>query len=465
MKFRFLAVIVGVVVLVLAAHDIPLASHISRVERERLITTLERDAYVLSGQVHAIDQFAPANLSAEAILLLEKFATTNDSTAVIIDKNGYLIASTSTNDNAGEDYTTRPEVASALLGRFTSGVRISNTIGENLVYVAVPIVSGNSVLGVVRLTYPKSTIDNRVATRVRSIVFAATVSIAMAFVAAFLLASVIARPLTNLRRATDLFAQGDISTKVEEQGPIETRQLAKSFNAMAGRVEDMLSRQRSFAGDAAHQIRTPLTALRLRLEQAGNSLSSSPEMANQHIEAALNETNRLTNLTEQLLRLARIEGAVLETEEFDVTELLNEICDEWSFLAAEKGVELLNEANGTIRCRTNRMALREIITIYIDNAIEHAPNKSKITLLASQKHDLLEITVRDQGSGLSSEQRERAFDRFWRGVATQTASSTSQGSGLGLAIAAQLATASNMQLELVEGPGSIGLDAVVKIKN
>lgn len=464
MKFRFLAVVVGVVLLVLAAHDVPLAMHISRVERDRLITTLERDAYVLSGRVNAITANDEDALRAEAIDLLDRFSTTNDATAVITDKNGYLLASTSGSDLAGEDYSTRPEITSALFGRFTSGVRSSNTIGEDLIYVAVPIASGNSILGVVRLTYPKSTIDARVADRVRSIVVAAGVSVAMAVLAAFLLASLISRPLTTLRNATDRFAHGDTSTQVDEQGPNETRQLARSFNAMADRVRSMLNMQRSFAGDAAHQIRTPLTALRLRLEQASDSVEKSPAVSRDHIEAALNETDRLTNLTEQLLRLARTEGSVLESSEVDVKSLSDEICTEWSFLAAEKNVTIENQITGPLICSTNSVALREVLGNYIDNAIEHTPSDSTITMFANQKENLLTITVRDQGQGLTPDQMERAFDRFWRGTSSHASVSGSQGSGLGLAIAAQLALSSNMNLELARPASGIGLDAKVKIK-
>jgi signal transduction histidine kinase len=463
-KFRFLAVIVGVVLLVLAAHDVPLAMHISRIERDRLITTLERDAYVLSGRVNAIMATDADALRVQTIALLDQFSTTNDATAVITDKYGYLLASTSGDDLAGEDYATRPEINSALFGRFTSGVRSSSTIGEDLIYVAVPIASGNSVLGVVRLTYPKSIIDARVADRVRSIVMAAGVSVAMAVLAAFLLASVISRPLTNLRNATDRFALGDVSTTVDEQGPIETRQLAKSFNSMAIRVNNMLDRQRSFSGDASHQMRTPLTALRLRLEQAGDSIETVPAVAREHIEAALNETDRLTNLTEQLLRLARTEGAVLKPAIVDVNNVLNELCDEWSFLAAENEIELILEDTDQLECLTNELALREIIGNYIDNAIEHSPPKAKINVIAQRISNQVVIIIRDQGPGLTADQRARAFDRFWRGARTRDSASGAQGSGLGLAIAAQLALSSNMNLELAQPPSGIGIDAIVKIK-
>jgi signal transduction histidine kinase len=466
MKLRFLGVVVGVIALVLVAHDVPLASYISRTERDRLITTLERDAYVLSGKVNSFIAKNDVLARAEASTVLDEFATTNDATAVITNRNGYLLASTSPTDIAGEDYATRPEVATALLGSFASGVRASNTIGESLIYVAVPIFSGEQVLGVVRLTYPKSTIDARVAERVRSLALAAAVSLAIAVFAAFMLASLISRPITVLRKATDKIAAGDLSTEVSEQGPIETKQLARSFNSMATRVRNMLERQRSFSGDAAHQMRTPLTALRLRLEQANNTIVDSPDLARDHIDAALNETDRLSNLTEQLLRLARTEGAVLKIEDVDLRKVCQEICDEWSFLAEENAIELSNCVREQISCRTSPLALREILGNYIDNAIEHSPRDTKIEIHAAQDAEFLTITVRDQGPGLSAEQRAHAFDRFWRGSPSvdSNGSRENQGSGMGLAVAAQLATASNMTLELDTSPFAPGLDAKVKIR-
>ncbi|NDB27709.1 MAG: sensor histidine kinase [Actinobacteria bacterium] len=280
-----------------------------------------------------------------------------------------------------------------------------------------------------------------------------------------MLASLISRPITVLRKATDKIAAGDLSTEVSEQGPIETKQLARSFNSMATRVRNMLERQRSFSGDAAHQMRTPLTALRLRLEQASNTIVDSPDLARDHIDAALNETDRLSNLTEQLLRLARTEGAVLKIEDVDLRKVCQEICDEWSFLAEENAIELSNCVRGQISCRTSPLALREILGNYIDNAIEHSPRDTKIEIHAAQDAEFLTITVRDQGPGLSAEQRAHAFDRFWRGSPSvnSNGSRENQGSGLGLAVAAQLATASNMTLELDASPFAPGLDAKVKI--
>jgi signal transduction histidine kinase len=466
MKLRFLAVVVGVIALVLIAHDVPLRSYILRTERDRLITALERDAYVLSGKVNPFIEKTAILARTEASIVLDEFASVNDATAVITNRNGYLLASTSSADIAGENYATRPEVATALLGSFASGVRSSSTIGEDLIYVAVPIFSGEKVVGVVRLTYPKSTIDARVADRVRSLTVAALVSLAMAVFAAIMLASLISRPITILREATDKLAAGDLSTEVVEQGPIETKLLTRSFNSMATRLRNMLDRQRSFSGDASHQLRTPLTALRLRLEQASDTIVTAPELAREHIAAALNETDRLTNLTEQLLRLARTEGAVLKIEHVNLTELCQEVSEEWSFLAEENAIELKNSVSEHLSCRTSPLALREILGNFIDNAIEHSPRDSKIELFAVQSAEFITITIRDQGPGLSAEQRSFAFDRFWRGSQSvdSNGSRDSQGSGLGLAVAAQLAAASNMRLELDSSPIAPGLDAKVHIR-
>lgn len=469
MRLRFISVIVGVVLLVLVAQNFPIASHVANTERERLTTTLERDAYVLSGRMYPLLLSPTPTLRADSAVELQAFFNVSDATAIVTDKNGYLLASTSSSDLVGEDYASRPEISAALFGSFESGIRTSKTLGESLVFVAVPVFSGDEVIGVVRLTYPKSTIDKRVSSRVRTLLVAATMSVLIAIFAAILLASIIARPIIKLRNATDQINIGNLSTPITEDGPNEIRQLARSFNAMTLRVRKMLDLQRSFSGDAAHQMRTPLTALRLRLEQAFELLESpnlnnnSEAVIRDHLEAALNESDRLTILTEQLLRLARSEGSVLEISKVELRDLIAELCGEWSYLAAEKNVTIENQVEKNIYCMTSRLALREILGNYIDNAIGHSPDNAKIMLLLDEDAELIIITVRDQGKGLGAEQREKAFDRFWRG-ADQLHTSNSQGSGLGLAIASQLASASNIELELAPSPNLPGLDARVKIK-
>ena len=459
MKKRLLVAMVGLVGVVLVAHDVPLALHLSQIERDRLTTAIERDAFTIGGKITPTLTLEDPERRSAIDAVLDEYLQTKSGTIVVVDSNGYLLSSTDLSVTPGTDYVGRPEIATALLGDPSSGTRLSNTLGGDLVYVAVPVLSGAEVLGAVRITFPKSVLDQSVRDQLQGLLLAASVSIAMAIVVALVFARTVSKPLDKLRVTTDILASGDLTATALEEGPGETRQLARSFNAMARRLGGLMDRQRSFAGDASHQLRTPLTALRLRLEQAGELITSSPEQAQIHIDEALNETDRLTQLTEQLLRLARAEGAVLEKEIIDVSEIVRDRAQEWQYLADEHEVVIIVQAPDSLMINTNQLAVREIIDNYMDNALEVAPPKSQINLTVLTLVDSVEIVVSDSGRGMSLQQRERAFDRFWRADAD---SNRRTGSGLGLAIVAQLAQASGLRVELRESPTG-GVDAVVGI--
>jgi signal transduction histidine kinase len=459
MKKRLLVAMVGLVGVVLIAHDVPLAMHLSQIERDRLTTAIERDAFTIGGKISPTLPLEDPERRSAINAVLDEYLQTKSGTIVVVDSNGYLLSSTDPSVIPGTDYVGRPEIATALLGDPSSGTRLSNTLGGDLVYVAVPVLSGAEVLGAVRITFPKSVVDKSVRDQLQGLLLAAGVSIAMAIVVALVFARTVSKPLDKLRVTTDALASGDLTATAPEEGPGETRQLARSFNAMAKRLGGLIDRQRAFAGDASHQLRTPLTALRLRLEQAGELVTSSPDLAKIHIDEALNETDRLTHLTEQLLHLARAEGAVLEKEMINVCEIVRDRAQEWQYLADEHDVKIIVQAPDSVMMYTNQLAVREIIDNYMDNALEVAPPKSQITLTVLALVDSVEIVVSDSGRGMSPQQRERAFDRFWR---ADVDSNRRTGSGLGLAIVAQLAQASGLRVELRESSTG-GVDAVVGI--
>ncbi len=459
MKNRLVAVMVGLVLIVLIAHDVPLSAHLAQIERDRLTTAIQRDAFTLGGRITPLISLVGVDRTIQISAVVDEYSRQSDGKVVVIDGQGYLVASNDQTSSAGEDYVGRPEIATALLGTPTSGTRQSTTLGEELVYVAVPVLSGTEVLGVVRITYPKSVVDARVNRNLRGIFFTAAISIAMAVLVALLFARFVTRSLEDLRRTTEKFADGDLTATAKEFGAPETRKLASSFNLMARRLSRMIDQQRSFAGDASHQLRTPLTALRLRLEQASNLVISNPHEAQNHMEEALAETERLSYLVEQLLQLARAEGRMLPLDEVKISEVVIERVEQWSSLAEERDVSLVGDVPANVRGHGNAMALGEILDNYIDNALEISPVGSTITVLADLLDDGVELIVRDEGPGLTDDQRSRAFGRFWR---SDERSNRRSGSGLGLAIVSQLANASGYQVDLRKSPRG-GIDAVVRM--
>ncbi|MEY4010583.1 MAG: hypothetical protein RLZZ93_1275, partial [Actinomycetota bacterium] len=286
--------------------------------------------------------------------------------------------------------------------------------------------------------------------RVLGIVGAGAISLLAAAAVAVLIATSISRPVGRLRRATETLGRGDFDARADDSsGPREIRDLARSFNAMSGRLGLMIEHQRQFAGSVSHQLRTPLTALRLRLEQAEESVGGDNPAAATAIEASRAEADRLQDMVEQLLALARLEGAAARTVEVDAVRVVRDRLELWGPLAEERGVTVSFRSEGSARCAVVEGGLEQIIDNYMDNAISVSPAGSVIDVSVAVTGERVVIDVVDAGPGLTDEQRELAFDRFWRGPGTTGES----GSGLGLAIVRQLAVASGGEAELLGSPG------------
>ena len=469
MRRRLVFAVVAIVALILLVHDVPLRTHLQRVEKDRVVTALERDASTLAAKAQQLlvaENPATASTAAGTTLasLVEDYALRGTALVVIVDAEGSVEAATDSTVTIGSSYLNRPEIASALLGDSVVGERRSVTLGQDLVYSAVPVLTTDRVIGVVRLTYPKSVVDERVAGRLRGLALLALISLVLAFFASFVIATSVIRPLRKLRSKSDAIASGDLSARAEVEGPIEIRELAKSFNGMAGRVEQMLAEQRGFAGDASHQLRTPLTALRLRVEQALATVSENPDAPASEIiddlDAAVNELERLSRLVEQLLALARTEAPTGHAR-VDVAAVIADRVEMWLPLAEERGVDLVSTNDDpAVIVEAMPGALEQILDNYIDNALDYAPAGSVISLDVTRSGDDVTLSVADRGPGMAAEARERAFDRFWRGAESQNRPG---GSGLGLSIVAQLAAASGGRVELRENPGG-GLLATVTLR-
>ena len=432
---------------------------VATVERERLVTELQRDAFILAG--HAKETLsADTGTQLRSIQpYIDAYVKVSDARVVVTNSAGRVIAS---NDPAlviGTDFSNRPEIATALRGSPATGERQSATLGQVLVYVAVPVLSGDDTLGTVRLSHPKSHVDNQVRNRVYGILGAGLISLVAALVVAVLLGTTISRPIERLRRATDKLGRGDFDARAGDgDGPREIRELARSFNAMSGRLGLMVENQRHFAGSVSHQLRTPLTALRLRLEQAETAVGRDDSAVAEALEASRAETDRLQDMIEQLLALTRLEGSAAKTVDVDAVRMVRDRVEMWEPLADEHGVSLAVDGPSSARCAVVEGGLEQILDNFIDNAMSVAPQGSEIRIEVSHDDGHVQIDVTDRGPGLTDEQRDYAFDRFWRGPA----STGGNGSGLGLAIVRQLAVASGGEAELLGNAGG-GIRARVRL--
>lgn len=296
----------GVVLLVLATLLIPLEIFLRGKAYDEAIAELETNAFTIAARSNTL-LWAP---SAEALAYTEEmaknYAAASGARVVITDAAGIALVVTDDPADVGTSFTGRPEIAIALSGEVASGERHSNTLGGDLFYVAVPALSGEVVKGAVRITFPSVEVHARLDAQLSLLWVVALSALGLAAIVATILAGSVIRPLSRLKLTAEAVAEGDLSRRSDERsGAPEIRALAAAYNRMSDRLAGLLDEQRRFSADASHQLRTPLTALRLRLETARNLLQTDPAKAAARFEAAELETERLNDLIEALLALSR----------------------------------------------------------------------------------------------------------------------------------------------------------------
>ncbi|MFE4059208.1 sensor histidine kinase, partial [Streptomyces sp. NPDC059096] len=273
---------------------------------------------------------------------------------------------------------------------------------------------------------------------------------------AFALARWIGGPIRELERAARTLAGGSLTTPASvTSGPPEVRVLAATFNRTAALLEHLLASQSAFAGEASHQLKTPLAALRLRLD---NLEPDVPPHLRANLNAAMTETERLARMVEGLLSLARMEETALTPEPVDLDEAAAERVHAWNGLYEQHGVRLLLLGDPIGRALAVPGAVEQILDNLLSNSLRVAPMGSTVTVFRRLRGNGAELHVADQGPGMTAEQRRRAFDRFWRAP-----DAPKGGTGLGLALVQRLTLASGGEALLLPAPGG-GLEAVIRLQ-
>jgi signal transduction histidine kinase len=452
---RLLATYVTLTIVVLAALEIPLGIQYGRSEQRDLTNGIKTDALVMATSAEDPLERGSKTPSLQLGRLAAQYARDPGGRVVIVDQTGRSILDTES--PAGRSFASRPEFAAALAKNPTiaTGTRHSNTLHTDLIYVAVPITSPTgSVVGALRITYPTSALDSRVnrywllLAAIGGVVLAAATLIGLRF------ARTLTRPLQSLEQAAEAVGEGDLAARAPVDGPPEVKAVAAQFNETVARLDTLLGSQQEFVADASHQLRTPLAALRLRLENLERDVDESGK---RDLEAALAELERLSRLVDGLLALARADAAASAPSAVDLASIVEGRVEHWSPQAVESGVAIAAEAPSGLRALATPGALEQVLDNLISNALAVSPRGSVLRIEASAAIDGIELHVADEGPGMTAEQRARAFDRFWRG------GPPGSGTGLGLAVVHRLVTTDGGTVELRQAVGG-GLDASIRLR-
>jgi signal transduction histidine kinase len=246
------------------------------------------------------------------------------------------------------------------------------------------------------------------------------------------MAARLSRPLEHLAKTADALGDGDFSTRFRPEGVPEIDSLVATLNRTASRLSDLVARERAFSADASHQLRTPLTALRLGLEVALDDPAQDPKEA---IRAAISGTDRLQETVEDLLALAR--DSARPREPLALTPLLAEIEHAWGprLAADDRELVVTTQPHAPVS-DASAAAVRQILAVLVDNSVQHGAGT--VTVTARDAGGALAVDVSDQGSGLAVP-ADQLFARRAPGAS---------GHGIGLALARSLAEAEGGRLSV-----------------
>lgn len=334
------------------------------------------------------------------------------------------------------------ELAEVRAGKLRSKIRWDEQLHERRLVVTAPVLDGGvkkAVLqGIVRLSVSMVPVRTEVRSTWINLIGAGTVILAITILVSLRLARWISIPLRTLTLATESVAAGDLDQTVPSIGPEEMRRLAQSFNRMAERVKQLLDRQRAFAANAAHELRSPLTGLRLRLDVLQKHAQDEPQLFQAYLPQMEREIAYLQRLVEHLLTLAGLdEGQSLPRIPIDLAPLCYEVAEAAEPLAREASLLMKVEVPSHLPpVAANAEAMRMVVRNLLDNAIRNTPAGGEITLQAQGDERAVTLAVADTGHGIADEHLPRIFDRFYRVESGKTRSG--RGAGLGLTLVKSL---------------------------
>jgi len=459
LRARLLLAAAYILAVVVGALEVPLAMNIDQRATREFEAGVLSNAVLLAARINDDVPLAGNAQAAQADAALATIRTIVSETArgvrprvrfVVTDAAGRVLTDSDGQAAAGTPFGTPQrrefgEVLSKPGGEIVITHRHSTTLGQDLLLVAVPVVHNHEAIGVVRASEPTGALQ----ARVRRIwlglggIGIAVILVGMAL--AWLLAATLTRPVERLAVAAERLGSGQLDARAEPSGPREIATLATSFNSMASALSANIAAQRVFLANASHQLRTPLTGLKLRLE----AIEGEGGAAGEEARKAGAEADRLNDLVEGLLTLARTSSAPPAAEAVDVGAVARSACERWTGAAERAGKDLRVDVPpepATVRAQASDV--EHILDNLVENAIRYTPAGSTIDVRVERANGSISLVVADDGPGIMPEDRQHVFERFYRGTSGVRAG---RGTGLGLAIVAEAVHRWGGTIELVDG--------------
>jgi heavy metal sensor kinase len=339
---------------------------------------------------------------------------------------------------------------------FTQEVEMSD--GHELLLHGLPYSASNGTLYLIEVAAPYNQIESVLRGLLLTFALGLPLIVALAIGGGYLLMRRALRPVDEIRQKAAQITSRNLSERlpVVRTGD-ELERLATDLNRMIERLEESFVQINRFSADASHELRTPLTVLQGELESIAQSGQRLPADVRDTIGSALEETQRLAKIVENLLAISRLEAgeARRQPERLDFAELARSTADQMRLLAEEKHIALNCDGTQTVEVDADPARLKQVVVNLLDNAIKYTPEGGEVEVSVTKRDGHAVLKVADSGIGISQADLPHIFDRFYR--ADKARSRQLGGTGLGLSIVRSICVAHGGQVTVdsSEGRGTV----------
>lgn len=418
---------------------------------QKRIQTLTQ-ANVLAGYISQYQDLSDKTIN----YLLEQQQIGSNSRVLMLDTDAKVTYDSNNRIMQGK-YLPTALVLNAIEGN-NNAEKLTDADGETIIGAAVPMMNNKTVTGVIY--YQTSAADsiqfmNQIWATM--LMLAVLVSL-LTGVVSFVMAGFITAPIRELTEKLGKAADDGSDCVLETNTGGEIGRLVESFNKMTQKIQIQESKRQEFVSNASHELKTPLSSIKLISDSLLNVQNAPPEMVNEFLTDMNVQVERLTRIIDKLLTLTRMDnsGSVsrMEFAVTDLTEICSNVTKALRPLAEQKHIELSYNAEAAIYSKVERDRIWEAIYNILDNSIKYTKEDGKVSLDVGKDETSAIITIKDTGIGIASEELYKIFDRFYRVDKARTRETGGTGLGLSIALTAVELHGGNIQVESEEGVGS-----------
>ncbi|MCR4739448.1 MAG: cell wall metabolism sensor histidine kinase WalK [Lachnospiraceae bacterium] len=428
--------------------------------------TLFRETNLISTKY--AESFYSESLSTEEVSeQLEAIDTFTSSIIWIINKDGELLYNSRESDQEGDHITIEDFDPTDTGSKNYMTGDFYGYFDEEMLSVFSPINSDFRIMGYVVIHTPMSDIIKRRDDVLSIFYISLAIMFAFSLIILFVFTFTVFIPIKRISIATKEYAAGNLDYKLEVKARDEIGEMADSLNYMAERLQMTEDDQKKFIANVSHDFRSPLTSIRGYLEAMVDG-TIPEELHEKYIKIVLNETDRLTKLTNSLLTLNNLstKGMMLDRSDFDINKVIKRTAETFEGICKEKKIRFKLVLTGTdMFVYADLGKIQQVLYNLIDNAIKFSDQNSTIKVETTEKNETVFVSVKDNGIGIPGENIKHIFDRFYKSDSSR--GKDKRGTGLGLSIVKEIITAHEENINVIstEGVGSEFIFTLPKAKN